>query len=71
MLWFASKLLAGIFSLAPSGFTAAGPRQRGPVSTRSSLATLADDGTSTSSNDYPKTGTFLTGFDSVMEVNVV
>jgi hypothetical protein len=61
MLWFASKLLASIFSLATSGSgrkTAAEPTQRRTVSTRSSLATLVDDEKTTSFNDYPITGVF-------------
>ena len=64
MLWFASKLLAGIFSFAPSTSgkkekekVAAEPTFYHPLLTRSSFSTLVDDGASTSSSDCAKNGT--------------
>ena len=51
---------AGIFSLAPSTprkKVAAEPILHRILSTRSSFATLVDDGASISSSDYPKNGT--------------
>jgi hypothetical protein len=56
MLWFASKLLAGIFSLSPSTSSKKAITERArhnTLSTRSSLSTLVDDGASLSSD---KTG---------------
>jgi hypothetical protein len=56
MLWFASKLLAGIFSLSPSTSSKKAITEHArhnTLSTRSSLSTLVDDGASLSSD---KTG---------------
>ena len=60
MLWFASKLFTGIFSLAPSTSgkkVTAEPALHHTLSTRSSFATLVDDGAATSSTDCQKNGT--------------
>ena len=56
MLWFTSKLLAGIFSLSSSKKPAAKPAPTSTLSNRSSLATLVNDELSASSSDSLKNG---------------